>query len=134
MIQRGVRMLLVVDEHQSLVGIITATDILGEKPVTLAREQVVRHSDVQVADVMTPASRLDAFEFEIVAGACVGQVVESLQRTRRHHALVTQRNIGGGTEIRGLFSLSQIARQLGIALHLPEAANSFAEIGAALAH
>jgi CBS-domain-containing membrane protein len=134
MIQRGVRMLLVVDEQESLIGIITATDILGEKPITLAREQGVRHSDVLVADVMTPANRLEAFELETVAGASVGQVVESLQRARRHHALVTQRNSGGETEIRGLFSLSQIARQLGTALHLPDAANNFAEIGAALAH
>jgi CBS-domain-containing membrane protein len=133
MIQRGVRMLLVLDEQESLIGIITATDILGEKPVKLAREQGVRHSDVLAVDVMTPASRLDAFELHTVQGACVGQVVESLQRTRRHHALVTQRNISGGTEIRGLFSLSQIARQLGTPLQLPESADSFAEIEAVLA-
>jgi CBS-domain-containing membrane protein len=134
MIQRGVRMLLVLDEQELLIGIVTATDILGEKPVTLAREQGVRHSDVLVVDVMTPVNRLDAFELHTVEGARVGQVVESLQRTRRHHALVTQQINGGGTEIRGLFSLSQIARQLGMSLHLPDAANSFAEIGAALAH
>ena len=134
MIQRGVRMLLVLDEQELLIGLVTATDILGEKPVTLAREQGLRHSDVLVVDVMTPANRLDAFEFHTVAGAYVGQVVESLQRTRRHHALVTQENVEGGTEIRGLFSLSQIARQLGTPLLLPEAANSFAEIGAALGH
>jgi CBS domain-containing protein len=134
MIQRGVRMLLVLDEQELLIGIVTATDILGEKPVTLAREQGVRHSNVLVVDVMTPVNRLDAFELHTVEGARVGQVVESLQRTRRHHALVTQQTNSGGTEIRGLFSLSQIARQLGTSLHLPEAANSFAEIGAALAH
>ncbi|HXD40393.1 MAG TPA: CBS domain-containing protein [Ramlibacter sp.] len=134
MIQRGVRMLLVLDEQELLIGLITATDILGEKPVTLARERGVRYSDVLAMDVMTPANRLDAFEFQTVAGACVGQVVESLQRTRRHHALVTQPSAEGGTEVRGLFSLSQIARQLGTPLNLPEAANSFAEIGAALAH
>ena len=33
MIQRGVRLLLVVDEDRSVLGVITATDILGEKPV-----------------------------------------------------------------------------------------------------
>lgn len=134
MIQRGVRMLLVLDEHELLAGIVTATDILGEKPVTLARERGVRHSAILVADVMTSASRLDAFDLRTVQGACVGHVVESLRRTRRHHALVTQQDAGGGTEVRGIFSLSQIARQLGMALQLPEAADTFAEIEAALVH
>jgi hypothetical protein len=93
----------------------------------------VRHSEVLVADVMTPANRLDAFDLQTVQGACVGNVVASLQRARRHHALVTQRNSGGGVEVCGIFSLSQIARQLGTPLQSPEGADTFAEIGAALA-
>lgn len=133
MMRRGVRMLLVLDEQDLLAGIVTATDILGEKPVTLARERGVRHSDILVADVMTPANRLDAFDLHTVQGACVGHVVASLQRSRRHHALVTQQDASGGVEVRGIFSLSQIARQLGTPLQLPEAADSFAEIEAALA-
>ena len=131
MMRRGVRMLLVLDDQELLTGIVTATDILGEKPVTLARERGVRHSDILVADVMTPASRLDAFEMRAVQGASVGHVVASLQRSRRHHALVVQ-DSDEGVEVRGVFSLSQIARQLGTPLQLPEAADNFAEIEAAL--
>jgi len=134
MIHRGVRMLLVLDEQDLLAGLVTATDILGEKPVTLARERGVRHSEILVTDVMTPTNRLDAFDMHTVQSASVGQVVASLQRTRRHHALVTQGDGAGGTEVRGIFSLSQIARQLGTPLQLPEAADSFAEIEAALVH
>lgn len=133
MISRGVRMLLVLDQREFLAGIVTATDILGEKPVTLTGERGVRHSDILVADVMTPASRLDAFDLHTVQGACVGNVVASLQRARRHHALVTQPGAEGGIEIRGIFSLSQIARQLGMPLPLSQAADSFAEM-AALMH
>ncbi|MEO8653785.1 MAG: CBS domain-containing protein [Ramlibacter sp.] len=131
MMRRGVRMLLVLDEQELLSGIVTATDILGDAPVTLARERGVRHSDILVADVMTPASRLDAFDLRTVQGACVGHVVASLQRSRRHHALVVQ-DAEGGIEVRGVFSLSQIARQLGTPLQLPEVADNFAEIEAAL--
>ena len=133
MVRRGVRMLLVLDDEDLLAGIVTATDILSEKPVTLARERGMRHSDILVADVMTPANRLDAFDLHTVEGACVGHVVASLQRSRRHHALVTQQDASGAIEVRGIFSLSQIARQLGTPLQLPEAADSFAEIEAALA-
>lgn len=134
MMRRGVRMLLVLDDEELLIGIVTATDILGEKPVTLTRERGVRHSEILVGDVMTPASRLDAFDLHVVQGACVGHVVASLQLARRHHALVTQPEADGGIEVRGIFSLSQIARQLGTPLELPEAADSFAEIEAALLH
>jgi hypothetical protein len=116
-----------------LAGIITATDVLGERPVSLVREQRIHHSDILVSDVMTPASRLDAFEMRHVAGARVGHIVSSLQESKRHHALVVQQDADGRPEVRGIFSLSQIARQLGMPLQLPEAAGSFAEIEAALA-
>lgn len=134
MMRRGVRMLLVLDDEELLAGIVTATDIMGEAPITLAGERGLRHSDITVSDVMTPAHRLDAFELEKVRGARVGNIVASLRQHRRHHALVTQPDGGGALEVRGIFSLSQIARQLGTALALPDAADSFAEIEAALAH
>jgi CBS domain-containing protein len=132
MMQRGVRMLLVVDDRQNLAGIITTNDVLGEKPVAVAQERRIRHSDILVADVMTPAERLDAFDMHAVQSARVGQVVTSLQHARRHHALVVQQGADGRREVRGIFSLSQIARQLGLALQLPAEAKSFAEIEAAL--
>ena len=131
MVQRGVRMLLVVDGRQNLAGIITTNDILGEKPIAFAQERRMHHDEILVSDVMTPADRLEAFDMHAISSARVGQVVASLQHARRHHALVVQ-TTGGAREVRGIFSLSQIARQLGMALLLPAEAKSFAEIEAAL--
>lgn len=133
MVQRGVRMLLAVDSQQNLAGIITTNDILGEKPVAIAQERRIHHSDILVADIMTPADRLEAFDMHAIQSARVGQVVACLQHARRHHALVVQTAPDGRREVRGLFSLSQIARQLGMPLALPAEAKSFAEIEAALA-
>jgi signal-transduction protein with cAMP-binding, CBS, and nucleotidyltransferase domain len=132
MLQRGVRMLLALDGDGTLAGLITATDILGEKPMHLVHERRIHHADLLVADVMTPLSRLDAFDWKAVQSARVGNIIARLQLARRQHALVTQ-TIDGQTLVRGIFSLSQIARQLQIPLQLPEAAGSFAEIEAALA-
>jgi CBS-domain-containing membrane protein len=132
MMRRGVRMLLAMEDHQLLAGIITTNDILGEKPVAVAQERRIRHDAILVADVMTPADRLEAFDMHAVQSARVGQVVASLQRARRHHALVVQVGPDGQREVRGIFSLSQIARQLGMPLQLPSEAKSFAEIEAAL--
>jgi signal-transduction protein with cAMP-binding, CBS, and nucleotidyltransferase domain len=132
MMQRGVRMLLAMDKDDTLAGIITSTDLLGEKPVALVRDQRVHHSDILVSDLMTPASKLQAIDMRHISTARVGHVVSSLQQSRRHHALVVQHDAQGRPEVRGIFSLSQIARQLGIPLQLPEVAGSFAEIEAAL--
>jgi CBS domain-containing protein len=132
MMQRGVRMLLAMDKDDTLAGIITATDLLGEKPVALVRDQRVHHADILVSDLMTPASRLQAIDMRHVSNARVGHIVSSLQQSRRHHALVVQHDAEGRPEVRGIFSLSQIARQLGMPLQLPEGAGSFAEIEAAL--
>jgi len=132
MVQRGVRMLLAVDADGRVAGLLTATDILGEKPLHLVQQMRIRHADILVADVMTPAALLDAFDFKAVQSARVGNVVAQLMRSGRQHALVTQADAAGQTLVRGIFSLSQIARQLGMPLQLPQAASSFAEIEAAL--
>jgi hypothetical protein len=115
-----------------MAGILNTNDVLGEKPVAIAQERRIRHGDILVADVMTPADRLEAFDMHAVQSARVGQVVASLQKAGRHHALIVQTASDGVREVRGLFSLSQIARQLGVALQLPSQAKSFAEIEAAL--
>jgi CBS-domain-containing membrane protein len=132
MMQRGVRMLLVLDAERRLAGLLTATDLLGEKPVELVHDRRMKHADITVADLMTPADRLDAFDMHTLQSARVGHVVASLQHARRHHALVVQRAGDTGREVRGIFSLSQIARQLGMPLQLPEQARTFAELEAAL--
>jgi CBS-domain-containing membrane protein len=42
MIRRGVRLLLVADDHRQVLGLTTSTDILGERPVTFAVDRGVR--------------------------------------------------------------------------------------------
>jgi hypothetical protein len=46
---------------------------------------------------------------------------------------VTEEGADGGLSLRGIFSASQIARQMGIPLQTTEVARTFAEIEAAIA-
>lgn len=63
------------------------------------------------------------------ASARVGHVVETLRRAGRQHALV----VDAERKVRGIFSLSQVARQLGVPLGTAgEVARTFAEIEAAI--
>jgi len=133
MIQRGVRLLLVVDQNRSVLGVITATDILGEKPVQFAVQRGLQRGDVQVRDIMTPQERLEVLDLADVRAAKVGHIVATLQKAGRQHAVVTERNAHGRQTVRGLFSLTQIARQLGVSIQTSEVARTFSEIEAMLA-
>ena len=129
MITRGVRLLLVVDEHDAILGLITATDILGERSMQVAIERGQRRDDLSVADVMTPAADVEVIALGDVEGSRVGHVLETLRRLGRQHALVADAD----NMVRGIFSISQIARQLGVTLPAGgSVARTFSEIEAAL--
>lgn len=132
MVQREVRLLLVLSADRSLAGLITATDILGEKPLYFAQERRVRHSDILVADIMTPVERLEAIALSSVKHARVGEVIASLRETGRQHTLVVERDAQGRPLVCGIFSRSQIERQLGAAIPPQDVANTFAELETAL--
>lgn len=131
--QRGVRLLLVVDEARRVIGIVTATDVLGEKPMQASHARGVRHQEVTVADIMTQQARLEVLKLEDVRYAKVGHVVATLQHSGRQHAAVVNVGADGKQTLCGLFSSAQIARQLGIAIPTSEIASTFAEIEATLA-
>jgi hypothetical protein len=144
MIARGVRLLLVVDDHESVLGVITATDILGERPMRVASERAQKRDDLTVADIMTPAADVEVIGVDALDGARVGHVLETLRQAGRQHALVVDQDVIPAASIldkplpramvRGVFSISQIARQLGIAVQSTEVARTFAQIEAAIAH
>jgi CBS domain-containing protein len=143
MITRGVRLLLVVDDGETVVGVITATDILGERPMVVATGRGLRRDELTVADVMTPAEQVQVVALADVEGARVGHVLEMLRRAGRQHALVVDFDTlpptrplappSKRTMVRGIFSISQIARQLGIAVQTGgEVARTFSEIESAI--
>jgi len=143
MITRAVRLLLVVDDHENVLGVITATDLVGERPMLVATERGMRRDELTVADIMIPAAQVEVIALSDLAGQRVGHVVETLRRAGRQHALVVDFDEipsgrpllppGRRAMVRGIFSLSQIARQLGVSVTTGgEVARTFSEIGAAI--
>ena len=134
MIARRVRLLLVVGTDGLVEGLISARDAMGEKPVKLLQEQQVsRFEDLTIADLMVPRHAIDVLDIESVSRAEVGTIVETLKKSGRQHALVVETDAVSGVEVvRGIFSATQIARQLGVALPIVEVAETFAEITSAL--
>ena len=129
MIARGVRLLLVVDDQEHVLGVISATDILGERAMRVATGRAMRRDELTVADVMIPAEQVEVIALEDAAAARVGHVLETLRRAGRQHALVAD----GEHRVCGIFSLSQVARQLGVSVATGgEVARTFSEIEAAI--
>ncbi|MCX7945806.1 MAG: CBS domain-containing protein [Hydrogenophilus sp.] len=131
MIRRGVRSVLVVDDQDQIVGLLTAADTMGEKPLQTADRLGISPKELRVVDLMTPIEQLDALSFDQVARATVAEIVATLQHIGRQHALVldtAQRE----PIVRGIFSATQIARQLGTEIAVHTTARTFAEIEAYL--
>jgi CBS domain containing-hemolysin-like protein len=133
MIRRKVRLLFVMDGQDRVAGLITSTDIHGEKPMQVVQSRGIRRDEVLVADIMTPVERLEAVDFDDIAHARVGHVLETLKARGRQHALVIE-HTEGRQMVRGLLSLSQLCKQLGVNVETTEVANTFIEIEQHLAH
>ncbi len=110
----GIRMLLVVNQQAQVVGLVTARDLLGEKPVRVAEAQKLAHHDITVEMVMTPQAQITVIDLLTVEKASVGHIVATLDKFGRQHGLVVETDADSGLQtIRGMFSTTQIARQLG---------------------
>ncbi len=132
MIRYGVRTLLVLDDEDKVAGILTASDVLGEKPVRFLQQVGGTHADILVRDVMTAQRDMKVLKLDDVLTARVGDILATLKAAGRQHAMVVEENADGSQTVRGLFSATQIARQLGVKVKTAEVARVFAEIEASI--
>ena len=128
--KNGVRMLLVVGEREEVVGLVTATDIQGERPVQLVREGGLTRAGITVAHIMVPQSAIEVFTYASVANARVGHVVATLHALERQHGLVVEVDDASGAHaVRGVFSTTEIGKRIGRAVsEVMSGAHSLAEL------
>lgn len=140
MIYAEVRLLLVTDADAIILGVITARDIMGEKPVNYAAESRVSRDAVLVEHVMTPAEHMQVLKISDVLRANIGDIILTLKEASRQHALVVETAASThplaitGTDasnseiVRGIFSTSHIGRQLGVEIQPTGRVQNFAEL------
>ena len=126
----NVRLLAVIDEQRVITGLVSANDLMGEKPLRIANSERIRHEEVQVADVMSSTRDIQPLDFAAVEHASVRDVVAHLVETSRQHALVIEAgNTANDYVARGIFSATQIGRQLGQDIPIDSGrADSFADL------
>ena len=133
MIYQGVRMLFVVSEMPSIEGLITTTDLHGERQMRLVHARGARYADLCVSDVMTGLPMLEGIDHDRLSASTVGDVVATLKRHGRQHLLVVQAATAQSPRrVRGVISRAQIERQLGSTIEIAPLATSFSELERAL--
>ena len=133
MAHQRVHMLFVVNDMPSLQGLVTTTDLRGDRVMRAVRERKLHYEDLCVADAMTPLSMLDAIDFDRLKAARVSNVVATLRRHGRNHLLVIEATSGARSErVRGVISRAQVERQLGTVIEASGLARDLAEIEQAL--
>jgi CBS-domain-containing membrane protein len=130
MIRYGVRMLIVLDGNDHVAGLLTATDVLGEKPMRFLQNMGGTHADIMVRDIMTTQRELEVMKIEDVQNAEVGQIIATLKKSGRQHGLVVAEAADGKQTVCGIFSITQIARQLGSQVQSFELTHTLSEIEA----
>ena len=128
MIKYGVRMLVVLDDNEQMAGLVTARDIQGEKPISYLQRMGGTRADIMVRDIMTPQRELEVMNIQDIKKARVGNIVATLKKANRQHSMVVSEAEDGSQSVCGLFSITQIARQLGLQVESLGLASLFAEI------
>lgn len=132
MIACGVRLLFVARTDGILHGLVTFTDLFGEKPVRYIREHGGNREEILAQDIMTPLAQLEALRQESVKKASVGDIVETIKTAGRQHMLVCSSLKDDRQIVTGLFSSTHIEKLLGIKIELSPRAQTFADLERAL--
>ena len=104
--------LFVTDENQAIIGLISAKDIQGLKPIMLAREQACTPKEVTLYQMMQPLSSFYAMDSDVAGSAYVGHIAKLLHDLNCEFLFVTENDENGEKAIRGLFSAPKLSHQL----------------------
>ncbi|MBN8449679.1 MAG: CBS domain-containing protein [Candidatus Accumulibacter sp.] len=127
--------LLVADEQSHLLGIVTEAGTKGHRPLAVAHTMGVRPSELVVGDVMiSKHDDAEVMHLRDVSTARVGNVLAALKELGTPHCLVVDHDEEDHHVLCGVFLLSQIERQMGLAPQSAEIAQTFSQVVSSLGH
>jgi CBS-domain-containing membrane protein len=108
----GTHFMLVTNSADKLIGVVTASDLLGEKPIQVASHTRIAHDKIQLSHLMTSIEKIPALDVEAVSYAKVANIIKTLHSINSPYALVIRQLDDGTQRLRGYFSTSQMSKQL----------------------
>ncbi|MCP3850922.1 MAG: CBS domain-containing protein [Gammaproteobacteria bacterium] len=127
MLKMKVKMLFVTDSKNRIIGLITYSDLQGERPIQFQQSNGVSRKEICILDIMTGVQTLDAVDWTVVKKARVGDIAMTMRKLNRQHTLVLEHPSEDTYQIRGIFSISLLSKSLGINIETTEVAQTFAE-------
>jgi CBS domain-containing protein len=128
----GVRCAFTVDDWSHVVvGMITAYDITGEKPMQYMQSGSIPRREVLVQDIMQKISRWRVVDIKQIERATVAAVSDMFAQKRMTHVPVMETSETGEQRLRGLLSAAKVKRLLS----RPAAVNcDLSGVGVSFAH
>jgi CBS domain-containing protein len=109
----GVRSAFAVDDRsRAVVGLITAYDIVGEKPLQNMQFAATPRREVLVFDIMQKVSDWRVADFKQLKRATVATVAEMFAKAGLTHVPVVETDQTGEQRLRGLLSAAKVIRLL----------------------
>lgn len=129
MMIKKIKLLFVTDTKERIIGLITYSDLQGERPILFQQSNGVSRAEICVLDIMTGIDTIDAMEWSAVEHAKVGDIFMTMKKLHRQHSLVLDNSNPDLYQIRGIFSISVLSNLLGLEVDTTEVAKTFAEFG-----
>jgi Mg2+/Co2+ transporter CorC len=127
------RLLVVTGDDQRVLGILHASDALGEKPMMLIHERGLLHSDIVVGDVMAPVADMHVIECTDAHKMSVKDIVAELDNVGKSWAIAVSGD-DAQRRIEGVFFAPDIVRQIDPVATWAPGRRTFAAIEAAISH
>jgi CBS domain-containing protein len=109
----GVRCAFAIDERSwVVVGLITAYDITGEKPIQYIQSRAIQRREVLVRDIMQEISDCRVVDVKQIESATVVAVSNMFAKNRLSHVPVMETSETGEQRLRGLLSAAKVRRLL----------------------
>jgi CBS domain-containing protein len=109
----GVRCAFVIDEaRKGVVGLITAYDIMSEKPMRHMQAVEAPRHEVLVKDIMLPVAEWRVTDIRGIEQATVASVARLFDSSALTHIAVMETSDTGEQRLRGLLSAAKVKRLL----------------------
>lgn len=127
----GTNILLVCNDAQQIIGLISSADISGEKPIQYVKDTGKKRDQIKIKHLMTNIEDIPAISTQDAISAQIGDILSTLNSVASEYILVTTQEYNS-TAIRGVFSARVIAKSLNIFFDPSPAAKSFMDYTKAL--
>ncbi len=115
MIVTKVKSLLVIDDDEDVVGLISSKHIHSPEIPKIAQQHDTSAKELSVSTIMTPVDKLKTIDITDLSNARVGHIARLIRDLGVQHLLVIEKNPESSQQIvRGILSASRLSRQLGM--------------------